>query len=245
MTSRTRSTGSHARSRLGASPAVPERGVGSQLRDSLTRHALRLVEEHGPDGLTLRAVARAAEASHNAPYIYFPGGVIELLAVVAIHGFEAFIAALEHSPVKSDPVERTHEVVRRYVRFGVERPQLYRAMFHARLADSLENPDDSTLPAARAPETFLTLRMLKVEAYELLVAPLFALESKGSLRAGNPREFGLAVAALAHGLVGEFIDEGLEGRASRLQPWSKPRREMTAAITDMLLHGLLATPARL
>jgi len=213
-----------------------ETGLGGKER--LARSARELVESGGVEGLTLRAAAKAADVTHNAPYFHFPGGITELLGLVAADGFQELLTALAQVPTEGDPLERTRQTVERYVRFGVEKPHLYRAMFHSRLAKTLENPDDFRLPGARGDHTFAMLRQLKAEAFEMLVRPLSDLKAHRRLRRADPREAGLAVAALAHGLVGEFIDEGLADRLSNRQPWSKARREMTAAVTDMLLLGI-------
>jgi len=62
------------------------------------------------------------------------------------------------------------------------------------------------------------------------------------VKAGDPEDFGLALAAMLHGLVGEFIDEGLGGRQSRDGEWSEARREMAIVMVESLLTGLSAAP---
>jgi hypothetical protein len=43
---------------------------------------------------------------------------------------------------------------------------------------------------------------------------------------------------MLHGLVGEFIDEGLGGRQSRDGAWSEARRGVSDGIINLLLAGL-------
>jgi AcrR family transcriptional regulator len=109
-----------------------------RLKSELAFSAERLVSESGPGALTVRAVAAAAGVSANAPYHYFPGGVVELLASTAITGFVELREALAALPLAAPGVERVAEIVARYVQFGVERANLYRAMFDVRMAEPLE-----------------------------------------------------------------------------------------------------------
>lgn len=85
-----------------------------------------------------------------------------------------------------------------------------------------------------------SLAAVKQVAFEALAAPLRYAQEKGALKKGDIEDFGLALAALVHGLVGEFIDEGLGGRQSQKQPWSKVRREMARRMIELLLNGIAA-----
>src|SRR5215813_10430287 len=69
------------------------------LRRALLDATLRLVEEHGPQGFTLRAAARAAGVSPGAPYHHF-ADKDALLAAVAEEGFELFGDALRDAAQK-------------------------------------------------------------------------------------------------------------------------------------------------
>ena len=228
-----------ARPRLGRPPKSIGRATGKALRDVLAHHALQMVEAAGPDELSLRGVAEAAGVSKKAPYLYFEDGVREMLATVAIQGFEELVAAIAKEPDNRLGLARARQVVARYVQFGVERPHLYRAMFDSRLADPLEGDGEAVTPG-RGEKTYRTLRVVKVKAYQSLVAPLEDLQREGRLRPRTrPHYVGMAIGALAHGLVGEFIDEGIGARASRDVPWSELRQRMTAEVTDMLLLGLV------
>jgi hypothetical protein len=82
---------------------------------------------------------------------------------------------------------------------------------------------------------------VKEQAFEALLAPLRSARTAGALKEGSIEEFGLALSALLHGLVGEFIDEGLGGRQSQKQPWSKVRRDMARRMIELLLAGIQKT----
>jgi len=74
---------------------------------------------------------------------------------------------------------------------------------------------------------------------------LRALRQAKALRPGAPDDVGLAAAALAQGLAGEFIDEGIAKPFSRERTRSTTRRQMTLAAADAILHGLVRdSPSR-
>lgn len=125
-----------------------------------------------------------------------------------------------------------------YVQFGVQNPNLYRAMFNQRLAEPLQLVQDNNIQPGH--ETFAALDAIKDEAYECLVEPLVILERDQRLRAKAHEAPGLAIAALAHGLVGEFIDEGLRLEISADDSWTESCRQMMKEVTDMLLFGIVA-----
>jgi AcrR family transcriptional regulator len=63
------------------------------LKDALVRAALDLIAEKGPAGFTFADAARGAGVSPAAPYRHFRDRD-ELLANVALQGFERFTAML-------------------------------------------------------------------------------------------------------------------------------------------------------
>jgi len=232
-------------------PQSPKSAVSTQAeqsqvtRASLVREASRILEAEGYQSLSLRSAAKAAGLSPAAPYRHFEHGVPELLAVVAESGFREMIAELERAGAESSGSsgtrERIIEVGLAYVRFGVERPDLYRALFSSQLAGPLEfreklwEAGEISYSSRKAYESLAAVKQL---AFEALSAPLRHAQGKGALKKGELEDFGLALAALLHGLVGEFIDEGLGGRQSQKQPWSKIRREMSRRMIELLLDGI-------
>ena len=178
-------------------------------RERLVREARRILESDGYAALTVRGVARALKLSTAAPYKHFEDGFPEMLARIAQEGFQELIEAMER--VRSaGPRERVVDVGLAYVRFGVERPDLYRAMFSAHMAGRIELHDDLLKAGnitSKSREVYARLHAVKVEAFTALVVPLEEAQCERVLKNGNPQEFGLAMAALLHGLVGEFIDE--------------------------------------
>src|ERR1041384_5440510 len=66
------------------------------LKEALVRAALELIAKKGPAGFTFAEAARWAGVSPAAPYRHFRDRD-ELLADVALRGFELFAAALERA----------------------------------------------------------------------------------------------------------------------------------------------------
>lgn len=96
------------------------------LRESLLQAGLQLLGERGPSGFTLREVARQAGVSHNAPYRHFANRE-ELLAALATQGFEALRQAMLEAP--EEMPERLQNIGLAYIRFALEHPHHYLAMF--------------------------------------------------------------------------------------------------------------------
>lgn len=95
-----------------------------KLRAALLRAAGKLLEQAGPAALSVRAAARAAGVSHNAPYRHFPQRE-SLLAALAAEGFSALGEALQDAGARGGLRARGEA----YVRFALARPQRFRLMF--------------------------------------------------------------------------------------------------------------------
>ncbi len=217
------------------------RNPDPKLKASIAACALRIVEHSGVASASLRSVATAAGVSANAPYHHFPAGIAEILGTVAMTGFERLREFIGRRTVNKSGVDHAFEVFERFVQFGVEHAELYRAMFHA----SLARPLAATTADQKGAATFQQLNLLKFLAYDDLVAPLARLREQGLLRGTDAHAAsGLAFAALAHGLVGQFIDEGVLLPESSGEPWSPARQAMTAEVADSLLNGLMSSSAQ-
>ncbi|WP_343717971.1 TetR/AcrR family transcriptional regulator [Inquilinus sp.] len=101
------------------------------LRRALVAAARALLEESGPEALSLRDVARRVGVSHNAPYRHFPTKQA-LLAAVAAEGFAILSARLAELP----PEAGMAAGFRAYLGFAREQPGLYRLMFDGGLQKS-------------------------------------------------------------------------------------------------------------
>lgn len=96
------------------------------LRSALIEGALRALRDAPPDALSLRAVARAAGVTANAPYRHFPDKE-SLLAAAAEEGFRRLAEACRRP--KGSPRKRLEGMSAAYLAFAAENPQLYALMF--------------------------------------------------------------------------------------------------------------------
>ncbi|WP_185803324.1 TetR/AcrR family transcriptional regulator [Pontivivens nitratireducens] len=111
------------------------------LRQALVEATLTLIEEKGPTGFTLAEAARLAGVSAAAPYRHFKGRE-DLIAVVALQGYEMFADLLEHAYDEGKPsaLAAFETVGRAYLHFARVQPGHYIAMFESGVS-VLGNPE--------------------------------------------------------------------------------------------------------
>ena len=102
------------------------------LKERLLRAALELIAKKGPAGFTFAEAARWAGVSPAAPYRHFRDRD-ELLANVALRGFEQFEAALQQAwgDGKPDVLTALDRLGKAYLHFASSEPAYYSAMFEA------------------------------------------------------------------------------------------------------------------
>jgi AcrR family transcriptional regulator len=183
------------------------------LRETLIRAALELIEKKGPAGFTFADAARWAGVSSAAPYRHFRDRDA-LMADVARRGFEQFAAALSAgwNDGKPEPLAAFENVGKAYLRFAKDEPAYYSAMFESGIP-----PDASEELREAADRAFGVLR----QAAEAV--------SNAMPREGRPPAamVGLHAWALAHGIASLF------GRGDAA------RRKLPMAPEDLLEAGML------
>lgn len=97
------------------------------LRKSLLNAARQMLEKEGPNGLSLRELARRTGVSHAAPYRHFSNRQ-DLLMAVAAEGFNELGRRMQ---VKRG--ESLKAMGQAYVEFAVANPSLYKLMFSPEL----------------------------------------------------------------------------------------------------------------
>jgi AcrR family transcriptional regulator len=90
------------------------------LPDAVLRAGAEILEEQGPEAVTLREIARRTEVSHNAPYRHFPDRA-SLLAGLAGEGFDLLEQELAEVPAR--------RVADACVAFALAHPRRFRLMF--------------------------------------------------------------------------------------------------------------------
>ncbi len=112
---------------------------GPSLKDRLVAVGERIVETGGLEALTLRAVARAANVSHMAPYRHFEDKDA-LLAAIAARGFHRLTEAMDRAGSQPD-LDKGLSVGAAYVLFACRHPSLYRLMFGAGIGEPSRFPE--------------------------------------------------------------------------------------------------------
>ena len=102
------------------------------LKEALLRAALELIAQKGPAGFTFAEAARWAGVSPAAPYRHFRDRY-ELLASVALRGFEHFAIVLEQAwdDGRLQPFAALDRLGKAYLEFARTEPAYYSAMFEA------------------------------------------------------------------------------------------------------------------
>jgi AcrR family transcriptional regulator len=108
------------------------------LKEALLRAALELIAQKGPAGFTFAEAARWAGVSPAAPYRHFRDRD-ELMANVALRGFEQFEAALKRAwnDGKPDVFAALDRMGKAYLDFAHAQSAYYSAMFEAGVSPTM------------------------------------------------------------------------------------------------------------
>lgn len=178
--------------------------MASDTRETLVAVAAQLLDEGGPEAVTLREVGHRAGVSHNAPYKHFADKEA-LLAAVAARELGRRTASLSatRAAAKAEglaPQEAVRAAMRGYVAWALEFPQRFRLVFGSWSKDSAE------LAAAAG------------SARGLLVDIVAEAQRAGGLPAADPERLASLLLAVTHGavdlaLAGHLSADG-KGRAA-------------------------------
>ena len=189
------------------------------LSDRLLAAAAALVTERGPQGFSLREVARRARVSEAAPYWHFASKEA-LLAGVAEQGFVRLAAAMANVRGRiAEPRRRLQALGVAYVRFALAHPSHLRIMFGPEIRDKTAHP---------------SLHAAAQRAFGLLVTTIADAQRAGHARRGDPEELAVAAWALVHGLSALLIDGQLKERVRR----SRDAETLASRVTKLLEIGL-------
>jgi AcrR family transcriptional regulator len=103
---------------------------GADVRRRLVEAAALLLDDHGPDALTARRIAAAAQTSTMAVYTHF-GGMPALVRQIVIEGFTRLDEHQAAVPLTDDPVADLTALAMAYRDNAVANPHLYAVMFGA------------------------------------------------------------------------------------------------------------------
>ena len=194
------------------------------LRAALIKATLRAIAEDGPEGFTLRDVARRAGVSPAAPYRHFRDKD-ELLAAVAGECAERLGAAVDAAVAQAsaDALDQFRHVGIAYVMFAYEHPEHFRALSVPHIAAKL-GPEHRTA----------------FDSWGAAQAQAIADAQRAGTIANIPIDDLMLVAnALVHGLA-HMIVEGQLGELDAARV-----RELAIAATGVLGVGLIPRTTQL
>jgi AcrR family transcriptional regulator len=198
---------------------IPKRAYHhGNLRAALLQATLRAIAEDGPDGFTLRDVARRAGVSPAAPYRHFRDKD-ELLAAVAAECAERLAQMVEASVAEApadDPLARFRQEGIALVEFAVAHPEHFRVLNLPGFSARLPEEQQQRLRASR-------------EAQRQALA---AAQEAGAIARIPLDDLLLAAGSLVHGL-GHLI---VEGKLGEVPP--ERARQLAIAVTGVLRSGL-------
>ncbi len=162
------------------------------LRAALLQAAFEILDESGPDAITIREVARRSGVSHAAPVNHFRNRT-ELLTVVATMLFRELDSAISvklagHS---TSPADSVRSFANTLITFGLENPGRYQLLWRRDLADN-SNPD---------------LQAAMDGIYDKLIAVIDRSNTKAGF---DKHTFAIAIWSLAHGYVTMRLNQNFE-----------------------------------
>lgn len=203
------------------SPEPPARAPyhHGDLRDALLDEGLRLIQEKGVHGLTLRELGSRLNVSRSAPYRHF-ADKDALLSAICQAGFERFANALAEARDGAEPgfAARLRAMGLAYVRFAAENRAHFEAMFGSGFVG--ENPEQ--WKAAESARSF-----------HILVDVVREGQQSGDVRPGDPVLLASFIWSAVHGISVLRIFVGFE-------PGSAGSEYMKVS-TEILLSGLRPT----
>ena len=161
------------------------------VRGRVLAAAVRLIDEGGLDGLSMREVARAAGVSHQAPYHYFEDREA-ILAAVAESGFDTLAARLRSAREgMASSAERLTALARVYVEFGLEHPAMFRVMFRRDVVDT---------------DRFPECRVRGDKAFAIVGEMVAEIIAEGLPAEPSPQSLVILFWSFAHGLTDLLLD---------------------------------------
>lgn len=160
------------------------RTPSADVSDRLVAAAVALLDEAGPDALTVRGVAERAKVSPTGVYNHL-GGKDGILSALFVMGFEDLRTALDAIDV-DDPVDALLEGGRRYRALALRHPGRYALMFEG--SGGRWQPTDADRDHA-------------VSGFQALERRVAAGQATGRFRPGRPTEVAQLVWSAVHGHV--------------------------------------------
>jgi AcrR family transcriptional regulator len=162
-------------------------------KEQLVAVATRLLDEGGPQAVTLRSVAHALGLSHTAPDKHFTDKRALLAAVAHISFQEMGAAFTKVAQKEKTPLRALRQIVGQYLDFAERSPHRYRLLFN-----------DPEIGQERG-----ELETEALATFEAVVRLIKAAQKEGELKKGDASQF----TALLYGSLHGLADLRLSGRA--------------------------------
>ena len=172
------------------------------LHKSLIEEGVKLIEEKGVNGLTLREIGARAGVSRTAAYRHFSDKA-ELLEAISETAFTEFGDALEaaRDSVIGSAAKRLDAMGLAYVRFAVEHRAYYKVMFGIACDAEDRGPRESAAGA---------------RAFRILADTIRDGQKAGEFRAGDPALFAKVIWTMSHGIATLELGSELMIQASEI-----------------------------
>lgn len=188
------------------------------VRRLILEAAHDLFETHGYENVTMRAVADAIEYSPTTIYHHFENKDA-LVEALCFSDFEKLSAAMNHTPLPANPVERIRALGLAYAAFGFANPNHYRFMFMT-AGDWKTHANEDGSPPARS---YAVLREAVADAMD-----------QGFFKKDDVDLVSQILWTAIHGVVSLVITFKPEQF-----PRVPPRPGLVEASIEATLHGLL------
>ncbi|MGO8917642.1 MAG: TetR/AcrR family transcriptional regulator [Stellaceae bacterium] len=196
-----------------------------RLREALIEATLRLIEEEGPETVTVRAAAKRAGVSSGAPFRHFPtrSALMTAVAEQAMSRFRAEIDAALAEAAGGDPLRRFAALGEAYLRWATRNPTHFRVISTRSLIDFDGSP---------------ALRRDNEAIRRLMDELLLEARRSGELRPAEIGAVSLAGRALVYGLARMLVDGHF---AQWAEPGEAPEEAMRRAF-DLFVRNLARDP---
>ena len=189
------------------------------LRRALIDQALRIIDKHGVEGLTLRAVGDALGVSRTALYRHFSDKQ-SLVAAVAREGFRTLRVDLVQAWEREGRGQAGFQAMgEAYLEFAVAHPAHYRVMFGRFVESGKRDPE--LIQEAEA-------------AFQALVDALVAQQRARLARGDDPIQLARFVWSVVHGIAMLTIDGQLpaaDQAANLFNRYASQRLQAAIAVT--------------
>jgi AcrR family transcriptional regulator len=199
-----------------ARPAHPE------LRGEILKAATRIIEDCGPDCVTMRQVAEEVGYTPTTLYLYFKDKDA-ILREVVVEGFEDLADFLASAAVGPTPLDQLRQRTHGYIVWGLLHPGIYQLALETRSMAGLTSEQGERMTRSA------------IEGAQALADAVAAGQLTGI---GDPMKFGNVMWAATHGVTSLAISRRLVPGADTMTAAELTRA--ATAIGDTLINCVLA-----